>query len=275
MTLPNKIKQFVSLHGSVSGNLSGHGDEARAMNQIVRMLHTSDVHIGHVRGSADAHGETCQCPAHGLADAVIQNRADILMIAGDLFDHARLPESAVRSTLEILSAPGVPVVVIPGNHDVHDEKSLWQRCRKDVERTGIHLLEDLEGSSVTLESNRMPIWGRAMNDHEPGYRPLLNVPPRPNTGWYVVAAHGHLNLSSEDAHRSSPITYEEIASTDADYVALGHWHVPTDASHGSVTAWYPGTPMGSPGNGTAGLITFTEDVRVEHVPVVEPVNGCE
>ena len=91
----------------------------------------------------------------------------------------------------------------------------------------------------------------------------------------MVAAHGHLNLSSEDAHRSSPITYEEIASTDADYVALGHWHVPTDASHGSVTAWYPGTPMGSPGNGTAGLITFTEDVRVEHVPVVEPVNGCE
>ena len=101
MTLPNKIKQFVSLHGSVSGNLSGHGDEARAMNQIVRMLHTSDVHIGHVRGSADAHGETCQCPAHGLADAVIQNRADILMIAGDLFDHARLPESAVRSPVAL------------------------------------------------------------------------------------------------------------------------------------------------------------------------------
>ena len=100
MTLPNKIKQFVSLHGSVSGNLSGHGDEARAMNQMVRMLHTSDVHIGHVRGTADAHGETCQCPAHGLADAVLQNRADILMISGDLFDHARLPESAVRSTLE-------------------------------------------------------------------------------------------------------------------------------------------------------------------------------
>ncbi len=274
MTWPNKIKQFVSLHGSVSGNLSGHGHEARTVKQMVRMLHTSDVHIGHVRGSADTHGETCQCPAHGLADAVVEYQADVLMISGDLFDHARLPNSAVRSTLEILSAPGVPVVVIPGNHDVHDDKSLWQRCRKDVERTGIRLLEELEGSSLTLESNQMTIWGRAMNDHEPGYRPLLNVPPRPSTEWYVVAAHGHLNLSSEDAHRSSPITYEEISSTNADYVALGHWHVPTDASHGSVTAWYPGAPMGSPGNGTAALITFSEEVQVEHVPVVEPVNGC-
>ncbi|MFL2988057.1 MAG: exonuclease SbcCD subunit D [Candidatus Poriferisodalaceae bacterium] len=274
MTLPNKIKQFISLHSSVSGNLSDHGDEARAMKQMVRMLHTSDVHIGHVRGSAEAHQETCQCPAHGLADAAIQNEADILMISGDLFDHARLPDSAVRSTLEILTAPGLPVVVIPGNHDVHDDKSLWQRCRRDVEQTGVQLLEDLEGSSLTLESNQMTIWGRAMNDHEPGYRPLLNAPPRPSTRWYVVAAHGHLNLSSEDAHRSSPITYEEISSTNADYVALGHWHIPTDASHGSVTAWYPGAPMGSPGNGTAALITFSEEVRVEHVAVLEPVNGC-
>ncbi len=274
MTWPDKIEQFVSLNSSVSGNLSGHGDEARSMKQMVRMLHTSDVHIGHVRGSADAHREVCQCPAHALAEAVVQHRADILMISGDLFDHARLPDSAVRSTLEILTAPEVPVVVIPGNHDVHDDKSLWERCRNDVEQTGIQLLENIEGSSLTLESNQMTIWGRAMNDHEPGYRPLLNAPARPSSKWYVVAAHGHLNLSSEDAHRSSPITYEEISSTNADYVALGHWHVPTNASHGSVMAWYPGAPMGSPGNGTAALVTFSEEVQVDHVPVFAPANGC-
>ena len=274
MTLCNKISQFVSLDGSVSGNLSGHGTEVRTVKPIVRMLHTSDVHIGHTRGSAGDHAEVCQCPVHGIAEAVTQHQVDVLMVAGDLFDHARLSVVAVKSTLEILTAPGIPVVVIPGNHDVHDEKSLWQRCREHVEETGIQLLEELEGSSLVIESNQMTIWGRAMNEHEPGYRPLLNAPPRPSTGWYVVAAHGHLNLSSEDAHRSSPITYEEISSTNADYVALGHWHVPTDASHGAVTAWYPGAPMGSPGNGTAALVTFSERVQVEHVPIAVPVNGC-
>ena len=244
------------------------------MKEIVRMLHTSDVHIGHAKGSSGTHLEVCQCPALAIAEAATRYQADVLMVAGDLFDHARLPDSAVRSTLEILSEPELPVVVIPGNHDVHDKQSLWDRCRQDVEKTGIELFEDLEGSSLVLEANQMTIWGRAMNEHEPGYRPLLNPPKRPDTKWFVVAAQGHLNLSSEDAYRSSPITFEEISSTNADYVALGHWHVPTDASHGSVTAWYPGTPMGMPGNGTAALVTFGDEIRVEHVPVIEPDKGC-
>jgi DNA repair exonuclease SbcCD nuclease subunit len=244
------------------------------MNHKVRMLHTSDVHIGHVTGPGDRHADICQCPILGLAAAIGEYQADLLMIAGDLFDHARLSESAVGATLELLTGPGVPVVVIPGNHDVHDTKSLWQRCRSDVDRTGIHLLDQIEGSAFVHESKQITIWGRAMTDHEPSYRPLGEVPSRPNKGWYVVAAHGHLNLSSEDAHRSSPITYEEISATKADYVALGHWHLPTDASHGGVTAWYPGAPMGSPGNGSAALVTFENETTVEHVPISVPAQGC-
>ena len=244
------------------------------MNQKVRMLHTSDVHIGYAKGPNCCQSDTCQCPVLGLAAAVKRENADILLIAGDLFDHARLPDIAITRSLEILAEAGVPVAVIPGNHDVHDMTSLWTRCADEVKKTGIFLLDRLEGTSVRFGSLGLTLWGRAMAEHEPGYRPLLNPPKRPDTKWFVVAAHGHLNLSSEDAYRSSPITFEEISSTNADYVALGHWHVPTDASHGSVTAWYPGTPMGMPGNGTAALVTFGDEIRVEHVPVIEPDKGC-
>ena len=245
------------------------------MNHTVRMLHTSDVHIGHVTGPGDHHADVCQCPVLGLAAAVREHQADVLMISGDLFDHARLSDSTVAATLDIVTSPGVPVVIIPGNHDVHDTKSLWERCRSDVQRTGVHLLDRLEGASLVLESQGITFWGRAMADHEPGYRPLREAPSRPNEGHYVVAAHGHLNLSKEDAHRSSPITYDEISATEADYVALGHWHVPTDASHGGVTAWYPGAPMGSPGHGTAALVTFDAQTKVEHVSISGPIRGCD
>ena len=244
------------------------------MNQKVRMLHTSDVHIGYAKGPNCSQTDTCQCAVIGLTAAVKRENADILLIAGDLFDHARLPDTAITRTLEILAEAGVPVAVIPGNHDVHDMPSLWTRCADEVKKTGIFLLDCLEGASVRFGSLGLTLWGRAMAEHEPGYRPLFEVPSRPVSDWYVVAAHGHLNLTSEDAHRSSPITYEEISATNADYVALGHWHVPTDASHEGVTAWYPGAPMGSPGNGTAALVVFDSDVSVHHVPVPSPVNGC-
>ncbi|MEC8923600.1 MAG: DNA repair exonuclease [Actinomycetota bacterium] len=250
------------------------GNEARADTSGVRILHTSDVHIGHTKGLGDAHSDVCQCPILGLTAAAVKHQADALIIAGDLFDHARLSDETIVRTLELLTAPGVPVIVIPGNHDVHDATSLWERCRTDVERTGVLLLDRLVGSSLVLASGRLTVWGRAMADHEPGYRPLAEVPPRPDTQWYVVAAHGHLNLTADDAHRSSPITYEEIAATDADYVALGHWHVTTDASHGGVVAWYPGAPMGQPGSGTAVLATLDHEVTIEHVNISSPENGC-
>ena len=128
------------------------------MNHTVRMLHTSDVHIGHVTGPGDHHADVCQCPVLGLAAAVREHQADVLMISGDLFDHARLSDSTVAATLDIVTSPGVPVVIIPGNHDVHDTKSLWERCRSDVQRTGVHLLDRLEGSSLALESKGITFW---------------------------------------------------------------------------------------------------------------------
>ncbi|MDG2111479.1 MAG: metallophosphoesterase [Actinomycetota bacterium] len=240
----------------------------------LKMLHTSDVHIGYVAGTEGDHHDVCQCPIHALLDAVVQYEVDLLMVAGDLFDHGRLQASTVGATLDLLGSSGVPVVIIPGNHDVHDEASVWQRCRPEVDRSGVLLLDDHAGTTIDLFDGALHIWGKAMAEHEPGYRPLADVPGRPSEGWFVVAGHGHLNLTPDDRHRSSPITHDEIGQTDADYVALGHWHVTTDASHNGVPAWYPGTPMGKPGNSTAALVTFGAQVAVEHVGVGAPVHGC-
>ena len=242
----------------------------------LRMLHTSDVHIGYVTGPNCDRGVVCQCPIHALVGATALYDADVLMVAGDLFDHGRLTNDDVGRTLELLASSEVPVVIIPGNHDVHDESSLWERCRAEVAGSGVLLLDDHAGSSLDLFDGALHIWGKAMAEHEPGYRPLADVPIRPDAEWFVVAGHGHLNLTPDDRHRSSPITHDEIGRTGADYVALGHWHVTTEATHGGVPAWYPGTPMGSPGNGTAALVTFERgaDVNVEHVPVAGPAAGC-
>ncbi|WP_419920992.1 metallophosphoesterase family protein [Candidatus Poriferisodalis sp.] len=252
----------------------------------LRVLHTSDVHVGYVRGPHGTHRDVCQCSIHALVETAVAHRADVLLIAGDLFDHARLKRSDVAHTMNLLGDLDASVVIIPGNHDVHDERTLWgthadHEHRLEVTGAGVIFLDDPEGATLHFDEHDLTLWGRAMDSHDSDYRPLAGVPPRPDTGWFIAAGHGHFQRTADDAHRSSPIAAEEIEATGADYVALGHWHVTTDVSVGEVIAWYPGAPMGMPSNGTACLVTFEtgvgdsgRSVSVDHVDVTPPGEGC-
>jgi DNA repair protein SbcD/Mre11 len=85
----------------------------------VRVLHTSDWHVGKtIRGlSRAAEHEAVLAEIAGIAE---RESADLVIIAGDLFDTASpTPESeriAYRALLD-LAAGGRPVVVVAGNHD--------------------------------------------------------------------------------------------------------------------------------------------------------------
>ena len=133
------------------------GNAAETSGQVVRMLHTSDVHIGYVRGPEGDHHDICQCAIHALVEAVDVHRADVLMIAGDLFDHGRLTDDDVGMTLRLLGKSSAEVVIIPGNHDVHDEASIWDRCADQVADSGVQLLDDHGGSSIELVDGGLTI----------------------------------------------------------------------------------------------------------------------
>lgn len=265
--------------------------------RTVRVLHTSDVHIGLVCGPGTHHHEVCHCPVHALVDAAERHAVDLLLIAGDLFEHNRLEEHEMAPTFEALAACSADVLVIAGNHDAHDKDSPWgadasHPKRAAVEAAGVHFIDEPDGDTVTFDHLDLTVWGRALVEHEVGYRPLAGVPARPSDGWFVVAGHGHPVRGPEDLHRSSPITRDDIAATRADYVALGHVHVTTDMSAGGVPAWYPGAPMGRPSSQTAALVELTvapsravagrqrsaldqrRAVAVSHVPVTPPPHGC-
>lgn len=74
----------------------------------------------------------------------IEHRADLLLVAGDLTRHGTVAEGQIAA--EELRDLGVPVVVVLGNHDYHD----------DADREITKLLEDagvtvLEGDGVVLQ----------------------------------------------------------------------------------------------------------------------------
>lgn len=246
----------------------------------LRLLHTSDVHLGprSFEPTGLLHSHECLCPVEVIESLVDEHRVDVVLIAGDLFDHARVSEQLVTSTFARLGALRAEVALLPGNHDVFDDTAVYRRHRGELEASSIHFFDDPEGRSADLVGGALRIWARAMQEHSPHNHPLAAAPAHPGDRWYVAAAHGHFVESPvDDAHRSSRISVESIEATGADYVALGHWHVTTDLSARGVQrpAWYPGAPLFGYGAGQMLLIDLVPDraPSVTPVPVLDHQAG--
>lgn len=87
----------------------------------MRLLHTSDWHLGQTLHNHDRTYEH-QCFLDWLADTLVDERIDVLLVAGDIFDTANPSSSAQRQLYRFLQqararAPHLQVVVIAGNHD--------------------------------------------------------------------------------------------------------------------------------------------------------------
>ncbi|WP_129843602.1 exonuclease SbcCD subunit D [Streptomyces sp. RFCAC02] len=107
----------------------------------MRLLHTSDWHLGrsfHRVGLLDAQ----EAFLDHLVETARAERADAVVVAGDLYDRAVPPLPAVRlfdDTLHRLAALGVPAVMTAGNHDSPLRLGVGARL---MERAGIHLRTD-------------------------------------------------------------------------------------------------------------------------------------
>lgn len=244
----------------------------------LRLLHTSDVHIGGgFRAPEEGeHFDHCLCPIVAIEDLVVRHEVDVMLVVGDLFDHQRVSTELVTEVLGRLGDLGVPCVVINGNHDVHDERSIYHE--PTVTGSGVVFLDDHEGTTVELLDGALTVWGKAMPVHDRDFRPLRDVPTRPaDDAWWVVLGHGHLDPEEDDQFgRSSPLSPDDIEATAADYVALGHWHVRTDASTESVPAWYSGAPYGVAASQQMNLVDLHPETgaAVASVPVELPPVGC-
>src|SRR5687768_8243559 len=85
----------------------------------MRLLHTSDWHLGRSLHQHDLGAAQAQFVDH-LVDVVVQERVDVVLVAGDVHDRALPPVEAIQlfdDALRRLRDTGASVVVISGNHD--------------------------------------------------------------------------------------------------------------------------------------------------------------
>ena len=241
----------------------------------MRLLHTSDVHLeSDSFGLGEAAQRMRRAVRQNFSEVITianQGQVDLVLIVGDLFDSSRVSEEAMAFAMGEIARAAMPVVMIPGNHDAHDERSIYARMAPESLPNNLHLILEPEGKQIDFPELSTRIWGRALVEHSPEYRPLLGVPPASPSLWNIAMAHG-LFTESNEAARSSPITPEDIAATEYDYIALGHIHVFSDVSQGSTRAFYCGTPgplYSSEETGWVAHITCEADqpVKVERLAV--------
>ncbi|MGM1063790.1 exonuclease SbcCD subunit D [Saccharothrix sp. Mg75] len=85
----------------------------------MKILHTSDWHVGRTFHGRDLLKEQ-ESVLGGLADAVSDERVDLVVVSGDLFDRAVPNAEAVAVCSRVLKRirnAGARIVVTPGNHD--------------------------------------------------------------------------------------------------------------------------------------------------------------
>lgn len=196
------------------------------------IAHSSDLHIdGRV---SESFHPLCQVIATARRE-----QADVLLLAGDIFDHNRLPLAILDRAARVLGEAGMPVIILPGNHDCLTAGSVYRRGGIG-EVPNVRVLGVTDDESVALPQHELEVWGRAHYDYE-NMSPLREPRPR-TTRWQIAMAHGHWMQSADERHRGWLITNEDIAATQADYVALGHWPQATPAGPGDVPAYYSGSP---------------------------------
>src|SRR5688572_32846316 len=89
---------------------------------LVRVIHTSDWHLGHSLRSEVTREYEHQAFLRWLLETCVREAADALLITGDVFDSATPPASAEKMWFEFLAAtrkamPRLDIVAIAGNHD--------------------------------------------------------------------------------------------------------------------------------------------------------------
>lgn len=85
----------------------------------MKILHTSDLHIGKYIGTYDLKEDT-EYVLNQVVDTAIKERVEVVLISGDIFDRPNPSEEAIKMYVSFLKAlldKNIKVIAISGNHD--------------------------------------------------------------------------------------------------------------------------------------------------------------
>lgn len=228
------------------------------MSYPLRLFQFSDLHLGRNfpkmspdknRIRQDDFKKTLQ----RLIDLAIKNKADALLIPGDLFD-SYLPSLSlieyVRAQFERLNETKAHIFLLPGNHDYWlSHASPASRLLWSLPRLHVFTEDRMERQSCRVSEEQLHVYGYPFREKGTFIRPLKDFRASPEPGLHIVMIHGSyqekfVQSSSYESDLYHPVSSAEIEATGVDYVAMGHFHSFQKCGT-STPAYYAGSPEGT------------------------------
>jgi exonuclease SbcD len=250
----------------------------------MRLLHTSDWHIGRSLHGADLLADQ-ERVLTGLADLIRAESVDVVLVAGDIYDRAIPPAAATAvldSVLTTLRATGARLVITPGNHDSSIRLAYAAGL---LAANGVHLRTSVPGLAepVLIDDAHGTVGIYGIPYLEPdlaknalgapqarGHTDVLRAAMdqiradrnRRGLSRTVVLAHTFVAGGARaDSERDISVGGVEVVPADifadVDYVALGHLHRAQEIAPG---IRYSGSPL---------AYSFPEADQVKSVTLVD------
>ena len=189
----------------------------------MKFLHTADWQMGMKAESiGNKAAKRVRQARLNAAQRVIQvakeNKAEMILFAGDMFEDNAVDRSLVRKVGEILKSFGKPVFIIPGNHDPLVPGSVWEHSVWK-ESKNLHVIQTAEA----IERENCILFPCPIQEKHSTKNPMAWIDARQESDKICIAiAHG--NVKNIPEAKELPISEDAPSRYGLDYVALGHWH---------------------------------------------------
>lgn len=239
-----------------------------------RILHTADWQIGRqynrfASDDAVAIAEARFSVVERIAQLAVDERVDVVLVAGDVFDAQMVSERTIRRLFNATQGFGGIWVMLPGNHDAALAESVWSRAVR-LKAVPENVRVVLEPGVVALDELGLAVLTAPLTQRQT-YQDLTEWFDTADTAPGLIRiglAHGSVQgVLAEDIDSPNPIALDRAARANLDYLALGDWHGLKQIDE---RTFYSGTPEQErfKDNG-AGQVLLVDLPAAGQLPLVE------
>jgi DNA repair exonuclease SbcCD nuclease subunit len=215
---------------------------------MLKILHTADIHLGAkflgLGNKGASQREQLRTTFKNVIATAINERVNIVLVAGDLFDANQQPQRNIDLVIEqfnLLNQNNISVCLIPGTHDSFDSSSIYRKVDFEGKCPNLKFFADENVSYKEYPDLNLTVYGKPNLSNRSRISPLKGLKPSTSSKFHIAIAHGAFYIPGKAAEDDHVFRLEEIEASGMDYLGLGHWHEVYKCSEGP-PAWYAGPP---------------------------------
>ena len=184
------------------------------------IIHTADLHLGASPDAGEKWGKNRKQELwdsfERLIEVVEMQKADLLLIAGDVFHRPPLLRELREVNDRFASLSKTKVILMAGNHDHIGANSFYKGFSW---AENVYFFENTVIDSVKFPELKTDVYGLSYHGKEIREQLYDDVKPEDNGYYHILLAHG-----GDEKH--IPYTKEKLMKSGFDYIAFGHVHKP-------------------------------------------------